>query len=196
MPKDAKMDASACVTFLNDWDLLLGSTDPYTGCEEGDEDGELNEDERRKEETVVKEGLEEFERTNYLGDLLGDHRDLCSHLEAAYPQCCRKQQQQQQQKTQHFDGFAADYLEGEFFMDIHPPLGKMLYVGVAYMLGFDGNFEFVPGKLYTRNVLYIGMRMFAVPCGVGLIPVSCLTIKKSGHSTLSCHDLRNFGYLW
>jgi dolichyl-phosphate-mannose-protein mannosyltransferase len=31
-------------------------------------------------------------------------------------------------------------------MDIHPPLGKMLFAAVAYMLGFDGNFDFIPGK--------------------------------------------------
>ncbi|KAF9085857.1 hypothetical protein BGX27_003317, partial [Mortierella sp. AM989] len=98
---------------------------------------------------------------------------------------------------QHFGGFAADYLKGEFFMDIHPPLGKMLYAAVAYMLGFDGNFEFAPGKLYARNVPFIGMRMFAVACGVGLIPISYLTIKKSGHSTqaaLICAVLVTFDF--
>ncbi|KAF9574158.1 hypothetical protein EC968_007253 [Mortierella alpina] len=84
---------------------------------------------------------------------------------------------------QHFGGFVADYLKGEFFMDIHPPLGKMLFAAVAYMLGFNGNFDFVPGKLYDKNVPYIGMRLFAVACGVGLIPISYMTIKKSGHST-------------
>lgn len=39
-----------------------------------------------------------------------------------------------------------DYFKGEFFMDTHPPLGKMLYAAVAYMLGFDGKFDFVPGR--------------------------------------------------
>ena len=51
-------------------------------------------------------------------------------------------------------------------------------------------------RLYTKNVPYIGMRMFAVACGVGLIPISYLTIKKSGHSTqaaMICAVLITFG---
>jgi len=30
-------------------------------------------------------------------------------------------------------------------MDVHPPLGKMLFSLVAYLLSFDGKFEFVLG---------------------------------------------------
>lgn len=38
-------------------------------------------------------------------------------------------------------------------------------------------------RLYTKNVPYIGMRLLSIVCGVGLIPISYLTIKNSGHST-------------
>ncbi len=51
-------------------------------------------------------------------------------------------------------------------------------------------------RLYDRNVPYISMRLFAVACGVGLIPISYLTIKKSGHSTqaaMICAVLLTFG---
>lgn len=47
---------------------------------------------------------------------------------------------------QHFGGFTFDYLRGEFFMDVHPPLGKMLFSLVAYLLGYDGKFSFALGK--------------------------------------------------
>ncbi|KAF9305014.1 hypothetical protein BGZ74_011671 [Mortierella antarctica] len=84
---------------------------------------------------------------------------------------------------QHFGGFTVDYLNKMFFVDVHPPLGKMMFAAVAYLLGFDGNFDFMLGRLYTKNVPYIGMRLLSIACGVGLVPISYLTIKNSGHST-------------
>lgn len=38
-------------------------------------------------------------------------------------------------------------------------------------------------RLYSKNVPFIGMRMFAAACGIGLVPISYLTMKRSGHST-------------
>ncbi|KAI8353875.1 Dolichyl-phosphate-mannose-protein mannosyltransferase-domain-containing protein [Mortierella sp. GBAus27b] len=160
---------------FNDWDLLLPSTDAYAD-DEDDIDDELNEDEKRKKRQLVKKGWESSRGQAILLTLLVLMAIIVRIWKLAVPGAVVFDEQ-------HFGGFAADYLKGEFFMDIHPPLGKMLYAGVAYMLGFDGQFDFVPGRLYTKNVPYIGMRMFAVACGVGLIPVSYLTIKRSGHST-------------
>ncbi|KAF9960564.1 hypothetical protein BGZ65_012148 [Modicella reniformis] len=163
---------------FNDWDLLLPSTDAYANGEDDDmdDDGELNEDEKWKKQQLSKKGWESSRGQTILLTFLVVIAVFVRIWKLAVPSAVVFDEQ-------HFGGFAADYLKGEFFMDMHPPLGKMLYAAVAYMLGFDGEFDFIPGRLYSKNVPYIGMRMFAVACGVGLIPISYLTIKKSGHST-------------
>ncbi|KAK3830596.1 MAG: Dolichyl-phosphate-mannose-protein mannosyltransferase-domain-containing protein [Linnemannia elongata] len=160
---------------FNDWDLLLPSTDPYENDDDLD-DQDLNEDEKRKKRQLSKKGWESPKGQTILLTILVTIAVFVRIWKLAIPSAVVFDEQ-------HFGGFAADYLRGEFFMDIHPPLGKMLFAVVAYMLGFDGNFDFIPGNLYSKNVPYIGMRMFAVACGVGLIPISYLTMKRSGHST-------------
>lgn len=42
----------------------------------------------------------------------------------------------------HFGGFARKYILGNFFMDVHPPLAKMLFAAVGSIGGFNGDFEF------------------------------------------------------
>jgi len=42
----------------------------------------------------------------------------------------------------HFGGFAAKYIKHHFFMDVHPPLAKMLITLSAWIGGFDGVFDF------------------------------------------------------
>ncbi|KAG0212290.1 hypothetical protein BGX33_003736 [Mortierella sp. NVP41] len=81
-------------------------------------------------------------------------------------------------EEKHLGGYIRDYLQGNFVVDIHPPLGKMLFSLVVYLFGYNGKFDFMSGKLYPSNVPFIGMRMFAAGCGVGLIPISYLTIKR------------------
>ncbi|KAG0044464.1 hypothetical protein BGZ83_010316 [Gryganskiella cystojenkinii] len=170
---------------FNDWDLLLPNTkaDPYEDDDEG-----LNEDEKWKRRQMVKRGWESPRGQIILLTLLTMLAVLVRIWKLAVPSAVVFDEQ-------HFGGFAADYVRGEFFMDLHPPLGKMLYAMVAYFLRFDGNFHFTPGSLYPKNVPYIGMRLFAVACGVGLIPVSYMTIRRSGHSTqaaFTCAILMTF----
>jgi len=42
----------------------------------------------------------------------------------------------------HFGGFASKYINQKFFMDVHPPLAKLMIAGTAYLAGFDGKFDF------------------------------------------------------
>ncbi|GJJ68377.1 dolichyl-phosphate-mannose-protein mannosyltransferase [Entomortierella parvispora] len=163
---------------LNDWDLLLPSSDnPYDDDDDYEEEDEsMTENERWKRRQLTKRGWDSARGQRIILATLIVVAVFVRIWKLAIPAAVVFDEQ-------HFGGFTSDYLKGEFFMDVHPPLGKMLFSLVAYLLGYDGKFSFALRKLYTKNVPYIGMRMFAVACGVGLTPISYLTIKRSGHST-------------
>ncbi|KAI9028231.1 Dolichyl-phosphate-mannose-protein mannosyltransferase-domain-containing protein [Phycomyces nitens] len=84
----------------------------------------------------------------------------------------------------HFGGFAAKYIRTRFFMDVHPPLAKMLIALVAKLSGFDGVFDFKDiGKDYLENdVPYVPVRVFCGICGLLVVPIAYLTMRGSGHS--------------
>ena len=42
----------------------------------------------------------------------------------------------------HFGGFARKYIKQTFFMDVHPPLAKLLITLAALVGRFDGDFDF------------------------------------------------------
>ncbi|KAF3349163.1 hypothetical protein VD0002_g6751 [Verticillium dahliae] len=85
----------------------------------------------------------------------------------------------------HFGGFASKYIKGKFFMDVHPPLAKMLIALTGWLAGFDGNFDFKEiGKDYVEpGVPYVAMRMFPAICGILLAPAMFLTLKATGCRT-------------
>lgn len=84
-----------------------------------------------------------------------------------------------------FGGFASKYIHGKFFMDVHPPLAKMLIALFGWLAGFDGSFDFKEiGMDYLEpNVPYIAMRTFTALCGVITIPTIFLTLKAIGSRT-------------
>jgi dolichyl-phosphate-mannose-protein mannosyltransferase len=86
-----------------------------------------------------------------------------------------------------FGGFATKYIKGKFFMDVHPPLAKMLIALTGWLAGFDGSFDFKEiGKDYIEpGVPYVAMRMFPAICGILLIPCMFLTLKAVGCRTMT-----------
>lgn len=86
-----------------------------------------------------------------------------------------------------FGGFASKYIKGKFFMDVHPPLAKLLITLFGWLAGFDGDFDFKEiGKDYIEpKVPYVAMRMFPALCGIFLVPTMFLTLKAAGCRTFT-----------
>ncbi|KAG8534263.1 uncharacterized protein KY384_001107 [Bacidia gigantensis] len=87
--------------------------------------------------------------------------------------------------VQFFGGFASKYIKGRFFMDVHPPLAKLLLTLAGWLAGFDGDFDFKDiGKDYVEpGVPYVAMRMLPAIMGVLTIPTIFLTLKAAGCRT-------------
>ncbi|KAK4539893.1 hypothetical protein LTR36_010287 [Oleoguttula mirabilis] len=87
----------------------------------------------------------------------------------------------------HFGGFASKYIKGKFFMDVHPPLAKMLITLAGWLAGFDGEFDFKDiGKDYLEpGVPYVAMRLLPAICGVLTVPTMFLSLKAAGCKTVT-----------
>lgn len=70
----------------------------------------------------------------------------------------------------HFGKFVSGYLAGEYFFDIHPPLGKLLFSGIAYLGGFSPEFSFDNiGTIFPNNH-YLALRSMPMLAGT-LLPL-------------------------
>lgn len=82
----------------------------------------------------------------------------------------------------HFGGFASKYIQGRFFMDVHPPLAKLLITLAAWLGGFKGDFDFKDiGREYLHGkdtpVPYVMMRGLNALLGVATVPLAYLTLR-------------------
>ncbi|KAF8919457.1 glycosyltransferase family 39 protein [Mucidula mucida] len=77
----------------------------------------------------------------------------------------------------HFGKFASRYIKTQYFVDVHPPLAKLLITLAAFLFGYDGQFDFKDiGKVY-ENVPYVAMRMVPAVLGVATVPIAYLTLR-------------------
>jgi hypothetical protein len=53
----------------------------------------------------------------------------------------------------HFGKFASRYIKTQYFVDVHPPLAKLLITLAAFVFGYDGQFDFKDIAKYVFPVL-------------------------------------------
>ncbi|KAG0274180.1 hypothetical protein BGZ95_010036 [Linnemannia exigua] len=74
------------------------------------------------------------------------------------------------------------YAKGEFMLDAHPPLGKMVLAGVSSFSNYSGAFDFEDiGDQYTGSVPYASMRATMAMMGALCAPMAYVTLKATGH---------------
>ncbi|KAF9926404.1 hypothetical protein FBU30_004004 [Linnemannia zychae] len=76
------------------------------------------------------------------------------------------------------------YIKGELVLDSHPPLGKLILVGVSSLSSYNGSFEFENfDKQYQEWVPYKAMRIAMATMGAICAPMAYTTLKAAGHGT-------------
>ncbi|GBB86163.1 hypothetical protein RclHR1_01260034 [Rhizophagus clarus] len=87
----------------------------------------------------------------------------------------------------HFGKFASYYLKRTYFFDVHPPLAKMMFAGMGYLLGYDGHFEFDNiGDDYIKNdVPYVGLRALPATLGALFVSLTYMIMIESGYPIIT-----------
>ena len=73
----------------------------------------------------------------------------------------------------HFERFTAAYFSGRYYVDVHPPLGKLLLAGAARLLG-------VSGAALAANQSTPVLRILPAIAGALIIPVVYLILCELG----------------
>ncbi|OCH87088.1 glycosyltransferase family 39 protein [Obba rivulosa] len=77
----------------------------------------------------------------------------------------------------HFGKFASKYIKSEYFVDVHPPLAKLLITLAAFVFGYDGRFDFKDIAKVYDHVPYVAMRMVPATLGIATVPLAYLTLR-------------------
>ena len=88
----------------------------------------------------------------------------------------------------HFGYFANMYIQNRFFVDVHPPLGKMILATVGHMNGYNGSFDFASTTkmTYTDNVPFVAMRLVSAICGTAIPILAYCIMKQLGCQQTAC----------
>lgn len=57
----------------------------------------------------------------------------------------------------HFGKFASKYIKSQYFVDVHPPLAKLLITLAGFIFGYDGQFDF---KDIAKFVVSVSLYQF------------------------------------
>ncbi|OLY85455.1 Dolichyl-phosphate-mannose-protein mannosyltransferase 1 [Smittium mucronatum] len=88
----------------------------------------------------------------------------------------------------HFGKHAGLYINSTYFLDVHPPLAKMMFAAMGKISGYDGVFDFKEiGLDYTStNVPYVAMRFLPAVLGLAVVPITYITIAAFGGTEEAC----------
>lgn len=80
----------------------------------------------------------------------------------------------------HSGDFVNEYYHQRFFLDVHPPLAKLMYYALAVLFGYDGTFDFdAIGDHYTATVPFVAMRLMSGIMGVLTVPLTYLVLRNT-----------------
>ncbi|KAF9195111.1 Protein O-mannosyltransferase 2 [Haplosporangium sp. Z 11] len=81
--------------------------------------------------------------------------------------------------------FGSYYIKGDFYFDVHPPLGKMLVGLSGALAGYNGSFAFESGAKYPE-INYGFMRIFNAFFGAIMVPFAYFTAQELRMSRVAC----------
>src|SRR3989344_8292071 len=85
----------------------------------------------------------------------------------------------------HFGKFISGYMTGEYFFDIHPPLGKLIIAGMGYLGGFAPGFSFMNIGEKFPDDLYMWLRFLPALAGAILPLVIYFLVRGLGFSKIA-----------
>lgn len=85
----------------------------------------------------------------------------------------------------HFGKFVEGYLKGEYYFDIHPPLGKLAVAAIAEFTGFGPDYTFESIGQGYPDAKYIWLRFLPAFFGSLLVPLVYLLALRLSRSKLA-----------
>lgn len=88
----------------------------------------------------------------------------------------------------HFGKFASHYLQREYYFDLHPPLAKLMFAAVGWLMDYDGKFKFenIGDNYVVNQVPYVAYRSLAATLGSLTVPLVFEILERCGFSPAAC----------